>query len=150
MKRIIILATAFVMALAIAPVSGAQIKAQKDTLATKQVATIAKYWTWVTMFKGTYFLDLKSTNQYDGNLILPLGKTKEEVVESIGALEEMFTAGDDDSFEIRDVVKHRVRVTKGKMMGAEYLYFHTDGFAGYSQIDKGSFKKLRKWAAQLE
>lgn len=138
------------MAMAIAPVSGAQIKAKKDTLGTKQVATIAKSWTWVTMFKETYLLELKSTNRYDGNLILPLGKTKEEVVESIGALEDMFTAGNDDAFEIRDVIQNKVRVTKDKMMGVEYLYFHTDGYAGYSQIDKGSFKKLRKWAEQLE
>jgi hypothetical protein len=90
---------------------------------------------------GTYYLAMKTTNQFDDYMILKLGENKESAIQSLNDLVGIFDSLNGEASQyIQNGYGRELRLWK--LMGG--LYLSSDGYAGDANIGKGELKKFIK------
>lgn len=137
MKKIII---AIISAMILMPtMADAQIQ-KTGTLKTKTLSSVRMGVVNLKLNEnGTYYLAMKTTNQFDDYMILKLGENKESAIQSLNDLLDIFDSLKGESTQyIQNGYGRELRLWK--VMGA--LYMSSDGYAGDANIGKGELKKF--------
>lgn len=144
MKKILSILIALVT---FAWVADAQISIKKSEFEKpKQVATLQQYWAWIYQADESYYLVMKSDNQFDDSFWLKIGTTREECEESVKSLLELCgTITDTDRFDIDNGAGETFDVTQYKAMGLKGLRFHGKGHSGGAYILPANLNKALKW-----
>lgn len=143
MKKIISILIALVT---IAGVADAQISINKSEVdKAKQVATLSMAWSWIYQDSDGYYLVMKSDNQFDDSYWLHIGKTKDECLESLASLSELFDMGETERFDIDNGIGESYDVTLGRELGIKKLIFHGEGYAGSGFLLASNISKAEKW-----
>lgn len=144
MKKIISIALSLVL---FAGIADAQISIKKSSVDTpKQMTTLTMSWSWIYQINDTYFIVMKSDNQFDDNFWLQIGETKEECLESLSSLLELAdTIGETERFEIDNGMREKYVATHYRAMGTNGLNFTGQGHAGTGYINTNNLNKAVKW-----
>lgn len=144
MKRYLLILLALVT---FAGIADAQISIKKsDTGKAKQETTLSMSWSWIYSADNSYFIVMKSDNQFDDSFWLKMGETQEECIETINSLLELCkTIGESDRYEIDNGAGETFDVTQYKALGATGIRFHGDGYAGSAFLLASNLNKALKW-----
>ena len=144
MKKILSIIIALVT---FAGIADAQISVKKSEFErAKQVATLGMSWSWLYQQGDSYYLVMKSDNQFDDSFWLKIGTTREECEESVKSLLELCESiTDTDIFYLDNGEGDTFDVTRYKMMGVKGLYFRDKGHAGAAYILPANLNKALKW-----
>lgn len=144
MKKIISIALSLVL---FAGIADAQISIKKSSLETpKQMTTLTMSWSWIYQANDSYFIVMKSDNQFDESFWLMIGESKDECLESLSSLLELAdTIGETERFEIGNGMGENFTATHYKAMGTNGLKFSGQGHAGTGYINTNNLNKAVKW-----
>ena len=125
----------------------AQITIKKSDIGKpKQMTTLSMSWSWIYQADDSYFLVMKSDNQFDDHYWLKIGDTKEACLESITALQEMMdTMGESDRYDVDNGAGETFSVTSTKELGIKKLIFHGENYAGAGFLIAPNLTKAAKW-----
>lgn len=136
MKKIII---AIIAAMVLMPtMADAQISVSSKTN-TERLLSIRMG--FITLnYDGQYYLAMSTTNQFDKPMILPLGKTKEEAIETTKSLIEITTTiGKGDCVEIVSAYGTQFRIYR---FAKNTITINADGYAAASNTNKAELTKI--------
>ena len=144
MKRIL---TTLIVLVTFAGIADAQISIKKsDVGKPKQMTTLSMSWSWIYQADDSYFLVMKSDNQFDDHYWLKIGDTKEECLESLSALQEMMdNMGDSDRYEVDNGMGESFSVTISRELGIKKLTFNGESYAGAGFLLASNLSKAIKW-----
>lgn len=146
MRRIIII---IILALMTTQAS-AQLKVSKSQVdKPEKVETLYHMWNWLNRNGDVYYLTARSTNRYDNHYMLMLGKTYEECLASLEALEQLLkTMSKTDSYDIDNGFGSAYTATLFSELGTQGLSLRGDGFADTGYLYKVSIRKAIGWVRQ--
>lgn len=144
MKRIL---TTLIALVTFAGIADAQISIKKsDVGKPKQMTTLSMSWSWIYQADDSYFLVMKSDNQFDDNYWLKIGDTKEECLESISALQEMMdNMGETERYNVDNGMGESFSVTISRELGIKKLTFNGESYAGAGFLIASNLSKAIKW-----
>lgn len=130
--------------------ANAQLKVSKSQVdKPEKVETLYQMWNWLNRNGDVYYLTARSTNRYDNHYMLMLGKTYEECLSSLDALEELVTTmSKTDSYDIDNGFGSAYTATLYSEMGTQGLSLSGDGFAEPGILFKVSIRKAIGWVRQ--
>lgn len=130
-----------------AGIADAQISTKKsDVGKPKQMTSLSMSWSWIYQADDSYFIVMKSDNQYDDHYWLKIGDTKEACLKSITALQEMMdNMGDSDRYDVDNGAGETFSVTSTKDLGIKKLIFHGEHYAGAGFLLALNLTKATKW-----
>lgn len=130
-----------------AGIANAQITIKKsDVDKPKQMVTLSMLWSWIYKADGSYYIVMKSDNQFDDNYWLLIGDTQEECIESLSALQEMMdNMGEEERYEVDNGMGETFSVTLSRDLGIKKLTFHGDSYAGAGYLLATNLSKAIKW-----
>ena len=128
-------------------IADAQISIKKsDVGKPKQMTTLSMSWSWIYQDGDSYYIVMKSDNEFDDWYWLKIGDTKEACLESVTALQEMLNnMGESDRFDVDNGEGESFSVTQTKDFGFKKLIFHGDHYAGRGYLLGSNLKKAIKW-----
>ena len=144
MRKILLILVALVT---FAGIADAQISIKKSDIGKpKQMTTLSMSWSWIYQADDSYFLVMKSDNQFDDWYWLKIGDSKEACLESITALQEMMdTMGESDRYDVDNGAGETFSVTSTKELGIKKLIFHGENYAGAGFLIAPNLTKATKW-----
>lgn len=144
MKRIL---TTLIFLVIFAGIADAQISIKKsDVGKPKQMTTLSMSWSWIYQADDSYFLVMKSDNQFDDHYWLKIGDTKEECLESLSALQEMMdNMGESDRYDVDNGMGESFSVTLSRELGIKKLTFNGGQYAGAGFLIAPNLTKAIKW-----
>ena len=144
MKRIL---TTLISLVIFAGIADAQISIKKsDVGKPKQMTTLSMSWSWIYQADDSYFLVMKSDNQFDDHYWLKIGDTREECLESISALQEMMdNMGESERYEVDNGMGESFSVTLTRELGIKKLTFNGEQYAGAGFLLATNLTKAIKW-----
>ena len=144
MKRIL---TTLIALVTLAGIADAQISIKKsDVGKPKQMTTLSMSWSWIYQADDTYYIVMKSDNQFDDHYWLKIGDTREECLESISALQEMMeNMGDSDRYNVENGMGESFSVTLSRELGIKKLTFNGEFYAGAGFLLASNLTKATKW-----
>lgn len=144
MKRIL---TTLIALVIFAGIADAQISIKKsDVGKPKQMTTLSMSWSWIYQADDSYFLVMKSDNQFDDNYWLKIGDTKEECLESLSALQEMMdNMGETERYNVDNGMGESFSVTLSRELGIKKLTFNGESYAGAGFLLASNLSKAIKW-----
>ena len=144
MKRIL---TTLIALVIFAGIADAQISIKKsDVGKPKQMTTLSMSWSWIYQADDSYFLVMKSDNQFDDNYWLKIGDTKEECLESLSALREMMdNMGETERYNVDNGMGESFSVTLSRELGIKKLTFNGESYAGAGFLLASNLSKAIKW-----
>ena len=144
MKRIL---TTLISLVIFAGIADAQISIKKsDVGKPKQMTTLSMSWSWIYQADDSYFLVMKSDNQFDDHYWLKIGDTKEECLESISAIQEMMdNMGETDRYNVDNGMGESFSVTLSRELGIKKLTFNGESYAGAGFLLASNLTKATKW-----
>lgn len=144
MKRIL---TTLISLVIFAGIADAQISIKKsDVVKPKQMTTLSMSWSWIYQADDSYFLVMKSDNQFDDHYWLKIGETKEECLESLSALQEMMdNMGETKRYNVDNGMGESFSVTLSRELGIKKLTFNGESYAGAGFLLASNLSKATKW-----
>jgi len=144
MKRIL---TTLIALVTLAGIADAQISIKKsDVGKPKQMTTLSMSWSWIYQADDSYFLVMKSDNQFDDHYWLKIGDTREECLESISALQEMMdNMGETERYNVDNGMGESFSVTLSRELGIKKLTFNGESYAGAGFLLASNLSKATKW-----
>jgi len=144
MKRIL---TTLIALVTLAGIADAQISIKKsDVGKPKQMTTLSMSWSWIYQADDSYFLVMKSDNQFDDHYWLKIGDTREECLESLSALLEMMdNMGETERHDVDNGMGESFSVTLSRDLGIKKLTFHGEKYAGAGFLLATNLTKAIKW-----
>ena len=144
MKRIL---TTLIALVIFAGIADAQISIKKsDVGKPKQMTTLSMSWSWIYQADDSYFLVMKSDNQFDDHYWLKIGDTREECLESISALQEMMdNMGETERYNVDTGMGESFSVTLSRELGIKKLTFNGESYAGAGFLLASNLSKAIKW-----
>lgn len=144
MKRIL---TTLIALVIFAGIADAQISIKKsDVGKPKQMTTLSMSWSWIYQADDSYFLVMKSDNQFDDNYWLKIGDTKEGCLESLSALQEMMdNMGETERYNVDNGMGESFSVTLSRELGIKKLTFNGESYAGAGFLLASNLSKAIKW-----
>lgn len=144
MKRIL---TTLIVLVTFAGIADAQISIKKsDVGKPKQMTTLSMSWSWIYQADDSYFLVMKSDNQFDDHYWLKIGDTREECLESISALQEMMdNMGETERYNVDNGMGESFSVTLSRELGIKKLTFNGESYAGAGFLIASNLSKATKW-----
>lgn len=144
MKRIL---TTLIALVIFAGIADAQISIKKsDVGKPKQMTTLSMSWSWIYQADDSYFIVMKSDNQFDDNYWLKIGDTKEECLESLSALREMMdNMGETERYNVDNGMGESFSVTLSRELGIKKLTFNGESYAGAGFLLATNLSKATKW-----
>lgn len=112
----------------------------------EQMTTLSMSWSWIYRVGDTYYIVMKSDNQFDDHYWLKIGSNKEECLESVESLRELAkTIGDTERFDVDNGEGRVFHVTKYNPLGVTGIAFNGEGFAGQAYILVSNLNKAERW-----
>jgi hypothetical protein len=144
MKRIL---TTLIALVTLAGIADAQISIKKsDVGKPKQMTTLSMSWSWIYQADDSYFLVMKSDNQFDDHYWLKIGDTREECLESLSALQEMMdNMGETERYNVDNGMGESFSVTLSRELGIKKLTFNGESYAGAGFLLASNLSKATKW-----
>lgn len=144
MKRIL---TTLIALVTFAGIAYAQISIKKsDVGKPKQMTTLSMSWSWIYQADDSYFLVMKSDNQFDDHYWLKIGDTREECLESLSALQEMMdNMGETERYNVENGMGESFSVTISRELGIKKLTFNGESYAGAGFLLASNLSKATKW-----
>lgn len=144
MKRFL---TTLIALVTLAGIADAQISIKKsDVGKPKQMTTLSMSWSWIYQADDSYFLVMKSDNQFDDHYWLKIGDTREECLESLSALMEMMdNMGESERYDVDNRMGESFSVTLSRDLGIKKLTFHGEKYAGAGFLLATNLTKAIKW-----
>lgn len=144
MKRIL---TTLIVLVTFAGIADAQISIKKsDVGKPKQMTTLSMSWSWIYQADDSYFLVMKSDNQFDDHYWLKIGDTREECLESLSALQEMMdNMGETERYNVDNGMGESFSVTLSRELGIKKLTFNGESYAGAGFLLASNLNKATKW-----
>ena len=144
MKRIL---TTLIALVTFAGIADAQISIKKsDVGKPKQMTTLSMSWSWIYQADDSYFLVMKSDNQFDDHYWLKIGDTREECLESLSALQEMMdNMGETERYNVDNGMGESFSVTLSRELGIKKLTFNGESYAGAGFLLASNLSKATKW-----
>jgi hypothetical protein len=144
MKRIL---TTLISLVIFAGIADAQISIKKsDVGKPKQMTTLSMSWSWIYQADDSYFLVMKSDNQFDDHYWLKIGDTREECLESLSALQEMMdNMGETERYNVDNGMGESFSVTLSRELGIKKLTFNGESYAGAGFLIASNLSKAIKW-----
>ncbi len=144
MKRIL---TTLIALVTFAGIADAQISIKKsDVGKPKQMTTLSMSWSWIYQADDSYFLVMKSDNQFDNHYWLKIGDTREECLESLSALQEMMdNMGETERYNVDNGMGESFSVTISRELGIKKLTFNGESYAGAGFLLASNLSKATKW-----
>lgn len=144
MKRIL---TTLIALVTFAGIADAQISIKKsDVGKPKQMTTLSMSWSWIYQADDSYFLVMKSDNQFDDHYWLKIGDTREECLESLSALQEMMdNMGETERYNVDNGMGESFSVTLSRELGIKKLTFNGESYAGAGFLLASNLSKAIKW-----
>lgn len=144
MKKIL---SILIVLVSFAGITDAQISIKKSDVGKPiQMTTLSMSWSWIYQQDNSYFLVMKSDNQFDNWYWLKIGNTKEACLESIAALQEMMdTMEESDRYEVDNGEGETFYVTSTTELGIKKLIFHGKKYAGAGYLIAPNLTKATKW-----
>lgn len=144
MKRIL---TTIIALVILSGIADAQISIKKsDVGKPKQMTTLSMSWSWIYQADDSYFLVMKSDNQFDDHYWLKIGDTREECLESLSALQEMMdNMVDSDRYDVDNGMGESFSVTLTRELGIKKMTFHGEQYAGAGFLLATNLSKATKW-----
>lgn len=144
MKRIL---TTLIALVIFAGIADAQISIKKsDVGKPKQMTTLSMSWSWIYQADDSYFLVMKSDNQFDDHYWLKIGDTKEECLESLSAIQEMMdNMGETERYNVDNGMGESFSVTLSRELGIKKLTFNGESYAGAGFLLASNLSKAIKW-----
>ena len=144
MKRIL---TTLIVLVTFAGIADAQISIKKsDVGKPKQMTTLSMSWSWIYQADDSYFLVMKSDNQFDDHYWLKIGDTREECLESLSALQEMMdNMGETERYNVDNGMGESFSVTLSREFGIKKLTFNGEFYAGAGFLLASNLTKATKW-----
>lgn len=144
MKRIL---TTLIVLVTFAGIADAQISIKKsDVGKPKQMTTLSMSWSWIYQADDSYFLVMKSDNQFDDHYWLKIGDTREECLESLSALQEMMdNMGETERYNVDNGMGESFSVTLSRELGIKKLTFNGESYAGAGFLIASNLSKATKW-----
>jgi hypothetical protein len=144
MKRIL---TTLIALVIFAGIADAQISIKKsDVGKPKQMTTLSMSWSWIYQADESYFLVMKSDNQFDDHYWLKIGDTREECLESLSALQEMMdNMGETERYNVDNGMGESFSVTLSRELGIKKLTFNGESYAGAGFLLASNLSKATKW-----
>lgn len=144
MKKILTILVALVTFTGIA---SAQISVKKSQFGKpKEMTTLSMSWSWIYKSDNSYYLTLKSDNQFDDWYWLNIGDNKQDCLNSISALKDLIlTMRDTDAYNVDNGEGETFTVTIGKELGIRKLIFHGKYHAGEGYLLESNLQKAAKW-----
>ena len=144
MKRIL---TTLIALVTLAGIADAQISIKKsDVGKPKQMTTLSMSWSWIYQADDSYFLVMKSDNQFDDHYWLKIGNTREECLESLSALQEMMdNMGETERYNVDNGMGESFSVTLSRELGIKKLTFNGESYAGAGFLLASNLSKATKW-----
>lgn len=144
MKRIL---TTLISLVIFAGIADAQISIKKsDVGKPKQMTTLSMSWSWIYQADDSYFLVMKSDNQFDDHYWLKIGDTREECLESLSALQEMMdNMGETERYNVDNGMGESFSVTLSRELGIKKLTFNGESYAGAGFLLASNLSKATKW-----
>lgn len=131
MKRLFFLVTFIVLAIP----SHAQLNVQSQSEAFERIGTLRSTYAYVYAQGTTYFLGIRTSNQFDEGCFFALGNTAESSILTAQDLIQAANAMEKNSYlTVMDAESTGANITKKIMLGKPYLVIHMDGKAGESNI----------------
>lgn len=130
-----------------AGIADAQISIKKsDVGKPKQMTTLSMSWSWIYQADDTYYIVMKSDNQFDDHYWLKIGDTKEECLESLSALQEMMdNMGETERYNVDNGMGESFSVTISRELGIKKLTFNGEFYAGAGFLLASNLTKATKW-----
>ena len=130
-----------------AGIADAQITIKKsDVGKPKQMTTLSMSWSWIYQADDSYFIVMKSDNQFDDHYWLKIGDTKEECLESLSALQEMMdNMGETERYNVDNGMGESFSVTLSRELGIKKLTFNGESYAGAGFLLASNLSKAIKW-----
>ncbi len=147
MKKFIV---AIVLIVACAGMADAQITINKSISSNpKQMTTLSMYWSWIYQIDSTYFLVMKSDNEFDDFYWIRLGTTRGECKESVSSLLELAkTIGETDRYDMDNGMGDTYHISQYNALGMKGLYFYDVNQAGHAYILASNLKKADRWISK--
>lgn len=144
MKRIL---TTLIALVTLAGIADAQISIKKsDVGKPKQMTTLSMSWSWIYQADDSYFLVMKSDNQFDDHYWLKIGDTREECLDSLSALQEMMdNMGETERYNVDNGMGESFSVTLSRELGIKKLTFNGESYAGAGFLIASNLSKAIKW-----
>ena len=144
MKKIL---SILIVLVSFAGITDAQISIKKSDVGKPiQMTTLSMSWSWIYQQDNSYFLVMKSDNQFDNWYWLKIGNTKEACLESITALQEMMdTMEESDRYDVDNGEGETFYVTSTTDLGIKKLIFHGHNYAGAGYLIAPNLTKATKW-----
>lgn len=144
MKRIL---TTLIALVTLSGIADAQISIKKsDVGKPKQMTTLSMSWSWIYQADESYFIVMKSDNQFDDHYWLKIGDTKDECLESISALQEMMdNMGETERYKVDNGMGESFSVTLSRELGIKKLTFNGEFYAGAGFLLASNLTKATKW-----
>ena len=144
MKRIL---TTLIALVIFAGIADAQISIKKsDVGKPKQMTTLSMSWSWIYQADESYFLVMKSDNQFDDHYWLKIGDTREECLESLSAIQEMMdNMGETERYNVDNGMGESFSVTLSRELGIKKLTFNGESYAGAGFLLASNLSKATKW-----
>ena len=144
MKRIL---TTLIALVTIAGIADAQISIKKSDVGKhKRMTTLSMSWSWIYQADDSYFLVMKSDNQFDDHYWLKIGDTREECLESLSALQEMMdNMGETERYNVDNGMGESFSVTLSRELGIKKLTFNGESYAGAGSLLASNLSKATKW-----
>ena len=144
MKKIAAILVALVT---FAGIADAQISIKKsDVGKPKQMTTLSTSWSWIYQADESYFIVMKSDNQFDDWFWLKIGNNRDECLKSIASLQEMMDNMEEtDRFDVDNGEGETFSVTLTRELGIKKMIFHGKNYAGAGYLFASNFSKATKW-----
>lgn len=150
MKRLIAILGCLVVSLT----AFAQLNVQAEHAKLERLGSLRSTYAYLNARGTTYFLSIRTTNQFDDGTRFVLGKNAESAIQTLKDLIDAANVMDVDAvLEVMDADGEQAVLVKKKMIGKPYLLIQMAGQAGSSNITPAELEKaigLIKEHAQIE
>lgn len=142
MKRIIF-AIVFILALSLTTTPAfAQLNIKSEQTKVEKVGTLRSTYAFLYVEGTTYFLSVRSSNQFDDPCLFFLGDDADSAILTLNDLCELCETMDNNAaISVEDAKGQEATLVKKKMVGKPYLDISMEGQAGTSNLTLAEFKK---------
>ncbi|MBP5487559.1 MAG: hypothetical protein J6Y06_08030 [Bacteroidales bacterium] len=141
MQKVVSLLSVLVCFIITVP-SFAQLNIKSEQKKVERIGTLRSTYAYVYVQDSTFFLNVRSSNQFDDPTLFFLGETTESAIMTLNDLCEVCESLDvNASISVEDAKGQSAFMVKKKMLGKPYLDFSVEGQAGASNLTLAEFKK---------
>lgn len=142
MKRVVILIVSVLTLMAFTLPASAQLNITSEQIKVEKIGTLRSTYAFLYAEGTSFFLSVRSSNQFDDPCLFFLGDTAEASVLTLKDLCELCETMDNNAaINVEDAKGQKAVLIKKKMLGKPYLDISMEGQAGTSNLTLPELQK---------